>query len=192
MKEEPQKNAPENGKEESRNSSAQKSGMGVFLYIVLLVSAALLLMGLSSMIHQRNNTEVLGKLQSSVSDLQRVQNFQEKVIELQDTCRTLEEQLNQARSDQSSAASLAEESRRRLEAMERLYLIEAQYAEGFYQSCQTSVDAFEADGLPQELPSAAPAEGVLSPLDRYRQIREAVAARLAEILNAPPMEEDAD
>ena len=185
MKEEPQKNATGNGKEET-----QKSGMGVFLYIVLLVSAALLLMGLSSMIHQRNNTEVLGRLQSSVSDLQRVQNFQEKVIELQDTCRTLEEQLNQARSDQLSAASLAEESRRRLEAMERLYLIEAQYGEGFYQSCQARVEAFEADGLPQELPSASPAEGVLSPLDRYRQIREAVAARLAEILNAPPMDED--
>ena len=95
----------------------QKGSMSVFLYILILFSAALLLMCLSSLIHQRNNTEVLGELQNSVSVMQEVQNLQDKIITLQDLRDELEEQLEQAQAGQSDAEAQADAERKTVEAL---------------------------------------------------------------------------
>ncbi|MBQ9493875.1 MAG: hypothetical protein IJR54_09130 [Oscillibacter sp.] len=173
---------------EQKAALAQKSNMSVFLYILLLFSAALLLMGLSSLIHQRNNTEALGKLQSSVSVMQEVQNLQDKIIVLQESRQTLEEQLKQARNDQQEALERTEREHRQAEAMRQLYVIQAQYQAGRYQACQASVEAFESAGLSDSLPSESADSNVISPLDCYRQLQEAVPARIAEASRTPPDE----
>lgn len=157
---------------------ASKGGMSVFVYILLLFSAALLLMCLSSLIHQRNNTEALGKLQNSVSVMQEVQNLQDKIITLQDARRDLEEQLKQAQAAQSEAEAQADAERKTVEALERLYMMEAQYQEGRYRACQGSIEAFAASGLLDSLPTESPGGGVVSPLERYRQLQDATFARL--------------
>ena len=54
----------------------------VVVYIMILFIVAFLLMALSFLMHQRSNTEALGKLQSSVSAMQEVQVVQDKVIQL--------------------------------------------------------------------------------------------------------------
>ena len=167
-------------------SAERKGGNSVFVYILLLFSAALLLMCLSSLIHQRNNTEALGKLQNSVSVMQEVQNLQEKIIGLQDAQRDLETRLEETEGERDEALTQAEAERRQAEALRRLYAIEAQYQTGQYRACQASVDAFEADGMAKNLPSESPADGVISPLDRYRQIQEAAPVRIAEASQPQP------
>ncbi len=171
---------PETARNEETSGAAPKGNMSVFLYILLLFSAALLLMCLSSLIHQRNNTEALGKLQSSVSVMQEVQNLQEKIIALQEERRTLEEQLEEARAGEREASEQTAAARRETEAMRRLYLMREQYREGRYRACQATMQAFEAEGLSDSLSGESPGNGVISPLDYYRQLQEAVPARIAE------------
>ena len=166
-------------------SGVQRGSTSVFLYISLLFSAALLLMGLSSLIHQRNNTEALGKLQSSVSVMREAQNLQGRIIALQDAQRELEERLKNAQNDWSNAVAQAEAERKRVDALERLYVMDAQYQAGDYAACQGNIDEFEAKGLAEILSSESPASGVVSPLERYRQIREAVPVRIAEASQPP-------
>ena len=177
----------EQKKEEVEEQQTPKGNMSVFVYILLLFSAALLLMCLSSLIHQRNNTEALGKLQDSVSVMQEVQNLQDKIIVLQEERRTLEDelgaledQLEEARAFGDLSEEQTEQARRQSEAMRRLYLIQAQYQEGRYRACQASIEAFEAAGLADSLPKESPGDGVISPLDCYRQLQEAAPARIAE------------
>ena len=171
-------------------SAAQKGNTSVFLYILLLFSAALLLMCLSSLIHQRNNTEALGKLQSSVSVMREVQNLQDKIIGLQDAQRELEERLKHAQSDWSDAVARAETERKRADALQRLYVIETQYQTGNYEACQAGIDGFEASGLTGNLPSESPADGVIAPSERYRQIQEATLSHIAEASQPPTAPEN--
>ena len=170
--------------------AAQNGNMSVFVYILLLFSAALLLMCLSSLIHQRNNTEALGKLQSSVSVMQEVQNLQDKIIGLQDAQRALEERLKNAQSDWSEAVARAEAERKQAEALRHLYVIEAQYQAGDYEACQASVSEFEASGLTGNLPSESPANGVIAPSERYQQIQESMLAHIAEASQPPDAPEN--
>ena len=175
---------------EQKTSALQKGNMSVFLYILLLFSAAMLLMCLSSLIHQRNNTEALGELQSSVSVMREVQNLQEKIIDLQEARQTLQNQLKEARTEQEEASGRAEAEHRRAEALRRLYLIQMQYQAGLYRACEASIEAFEAEGLSDSLPTESPGNGVISPLDCYRQLQEAVPARIAEASATPPVTEN--
>ena len=180
MRNEEPKQDPETASVEKPDSASapSKGSMSVFLYILILFSAALLLMCLSSLIHQRNNTEVLGELQNSVSVMQEVQNLQDKIITLQDARRDLETQLEQAQEAQSEAEAQTEAERKTVEALERLYMMEAQYQEGRYRACQGSIEAFAASGLLEYLPKESPGGGVVSPLERYRQLQDATFARL--------------
>ncbi|MBR4211007.1 MAG: hypothetical protein IKR84_01285 [Oscillibacter sp.] len=175
---------PGTAQNEEKSEGTPKGNMSVFLYILLLFSAALLLMCLSSLIHQRNNTEALGKLQSSVSVMQEVQNLQEKIIALQEERRALEEELEEARAGEREASAQTAEARRQADAMRRLYLMQEQYREGRYRACQATMQAFEAEGLSDSLPDESPGNGVIPPLDYYRQLQEAVPARIAETAQA--------
>ena len=76
---EPEALKPETPKKE--NSTGSKP---VIIYIMILFIAAFLLMALSFLMHQRSNTEALGDLQNSVSAMQEVQSYQDKIIELQE------------------------------------------------------------------------------------------------------------
>ena len=51
----------------------------VTVYILILFLAAFLLMALSLMMHQRSNTETLGKIQSDLSVMQDIQAAQEQL-----------------------------------------------------------------------------------------------------------------
>ena len=174
--------------EKPETPSASKRSMSVFVYILILFSAALLLMCLSSLIHQRNNTEALGKLQSSVSVMQEVQNLQDKIITLQEARDELKTQLEQAQRAQSETSAELDAARKRVEALERLYIMEAQYQEGRYRACQGSIEAFAASGLADSLPTESPGGGAVSPLERYNQLQEATFARLHPPTVEPPPE----
>ena len=177
-----------------KKSKAETGGKPVMIYILLLFGAALLLMGLSSLMHQRNNQQVLGELRADLSDLRKAQDLQNNIIELQKARQESEDQLKEAQKNLNTIVSQTQEDRNRSEALQYLYLLMMETQMEHYQSCQTLIQEMENRGLEKSLPaetigSAGLAAGVASPLDRYYQIKETIAARIAEGL--PPQTVDA-
>lgn len=155
----------------------------VVVYIMILFIAAFLLMALSFFMHQRSNTEALGELQHSVSAMQEVQVSQEKIIKLQEEVADLQEKLSdlQAQAEEDAAASeeLAQERdalERRSNALLALYQLQQEYAARDYAACKTLIANLEA-GLADALPQEELSGGVVSPAQRYQELKAAVEAR---------------
>ena len=156
----------------------------VIIYIMILFIAAFLLMALSFLMHQRSNTEALGDLRNSVSAMQEVQSYQDKVIELQEELAAAEDALEeQEKTSQETLAAKQEELTQQskvLEAMTDLYRLQQSYSNKDYEGCQAMIQQMEASGsvkyLPREITGDA---GVTAPYVRFSQFKEAVAAILA-------------
>jgi len=159
----------------------------VVVYIMILFIAAFLLMALSFLMHQRTNSEALGELRNSVTAMQEVQAFQEKIIDLQEQMDQLQEEVQSLQSevdsqkkDKELLLNNLENREKELEALLYFYTLQQQYLTKSYEGCQTTIDTMEAAGLDDALPDVAAAEEVISPTERYYQLKDAVAARLAE------------
>ena len=155
----------------------------VVIYIMILFIVAFLLMALSFFMHQRSNSEVLGELQDSVSAMQEVQATQEQIIALQEEIASLEEEnadlQEQLESETASSGSLLAERdalERQYNAMLTLYHLQQLYAARNYESCRDLITDFET-GLADSLPQDALDGDVVSPAQRYQQLKEAVEAR---------------
>ncbi len=156
----------------------------VIIYIMILFIAAFLLMALSFLMHQRSNTEALGNLQNSVTAMQEVQSYQDKVIELQEELAAAEDALEeQEKTSQEALAAKEEElaqQARVLEAMTDLYRLQQAYSNRDYESCQTIIQQMEASGSVNYLPKEIAGDtGVTAPYQRFTQFKEAVTAILA-------------
>ena len=158
----------------------------VIIYIMILFIAAFLLMALSSLMHQRSNTEVLGKLQNSVTAMQEVQALQDKIIELQEDMADLEDDmadkdkaLEKAQSDaQKQQATYVAElgaAEKETEAMLELYTLQQQFSAGDYDACMQTMQFMETQGLVALLPTED--DAVTPPAQRYEQLKEAVLNR---------------
>lgn len=164
-----------------------RSKKPVVMYIMILFTAAFLLMALSFLMHQRSNTEALGKLQNSVTAMQEVQAFQEKIIDLQEQMTDLQEELDALHDEVNSQDAENEAleqslraSQKEIDALVHFYTLQQQYLTKSYEGCQATIDTMEAAGLDDALPNVAAAEEVISPAERYYQLKDAVAARLTE------------
>ena len=175
--EEPAAPAP---KEESRSKKP------VVMYIMILFIAAFLLMALSFLMHQRSNTEVLGKLQNSVTAMQEVQSLQDRIIELQeelsdmeDTLTAKEKDLEKAQADaqkrQATYVSDLSAAEKETEAMLELYTLQQQFSAGNYDACMETMQFMETQGLTALLPTED--DTVTPPAQRYEQLKEAVLNR---------------
>ena len=175
--EEPAAPAP---KEESRSKKP------VVMYIMILFIAAFLLMALSFLMHQRSNTEVLGKLQNSVTAMQEVQTLQDRIIELQeelsdmeDTLTAKEKDLEKAQADaqkrQATYVSDLSAAEKETEAMLELYTLQQQFSAGDYDACMETMQFMETQGLTALLPTED--DAVTPPAQRYEQLKEAVLNR---------------
>ena len=158
----------------------------VIVYILILFIAAFLLMALSFFMHQRSNTEALGALQNSVSAMQEVQATQENVIELQEELAKAQEEQEKLEEKLESeseiaAANLTERDtlERRANALLALYQLQQLYSAKDYEACENLISDFET-GLADSLPKEALENGVVSPAERYQQLKEAVEAKLAK------------
>ena len=155
----------------------------VVIYIMILFIVAFLLMALSFLMHQRSNSEVLGELQDSVNAMQEVQATQEKIIELQEEIASLEDEnaalQEELESETASSGSLLVERdtlERQYSAMLTLYQLQQLYAARDYEGCQDLITDFET-GLADSLPQDALDGGVVSPAQRYQELKAAVEAR---------------
>ena len=163
--------------------TASKSGSGggkkpVIVYIMILFIAAFLLMALSFFMHQRSNTEALGKLQDSVTGFQRAQ---EKNLELTEELKRLEDTLEKCNeqletTDKQLGDALAAQTALQEEnaALLQLYTLMQQYANGQYDACRQTIALMEQACQPARLPSDAGTDGVTSPAQRYQQLKDAV------------------
>ena len=159
----------------------------VVVYIMILFIVAFLLMALSFLMHQRSNSEALGELRNSVTAMQEVQAFQEKIIDLQDQMNdlqkeveTLQSEVDQQQTENQQLLSHLEAREKEIEALVYFYTLQQQYLTKSYEGCQATIEAMEAAGLHDALPQTAAAEEVISPAERFYQLKDAVTARLAE------------
>ena len=159
----------------------------VVVYIMILFIVAFLLMALSFLMHQRSNSEALGELRNSVTAMQEVQAFQEKIIDLQEQMDDLQEEVESLQSEVDNQKAnndlllnSLEAREKELEALVYFYTLQQQYLTRSYEGCQTTIETMEAAGLDDALPDVAAADDVISPAERYYQLKDAVTARLAE------------
>jgi len=180
----------------SPDPGPDRSKRPVLFYILILLAAALLLMGLSFLMHQRTNTLALGELQKSVSAMQEVQASQEKIIALQDELSNAEKELDDlqsARNDDAAKNAKTLEAQKEAtlraeqtaEALEALYTLQQQWLLQRYDDCRVILQDMADRGLVDYLPADSPRTGVTPPAVRYRQFEEAL-----EKLLAPENEEE--
>lgn len=154
----------------------------VFLYILILFTVAFALILVSFIMHQRSNQQVLGELQNSVNVIEQLQDALDENAQLQkelnDTQKELEKAqaaLEKAQSDDETGADAAAGQA----AMELLYTLQQEYSAGRYDRCQAVIAELEA-GAKADLPTESVNEVVVSPAQRYGQLKAAVEAKLAE------------
>ncbi len=156
----------------------------VIIYILILFLAAFLLIFLSLLAHQRSNTEALGKLQTSVSAMQEIQ---EQVIALQEELAQARQDLSSAEADHEAQTNLLhkdlQEERLKLDAMTSLYLLMESYDTEAYESCERIIAIMEESGQAAALPTENIGDSTLyppscaAPAERYQALKEAVETR---------------
>lgn len=162
---------------------AEKSKRPVIVYIMILFIAAFLLMALSFLMHQRSNTEALGKLQNSMTAMQEVQATQEKNIELQDQLADVQDELEKttkAYEGQLNALlqDLAQQEQEE-NALLDLYRLQQAYSNKDYELCQSIITEMETSGSAALLPNTVSADDTVTPpSERFGQFKDAVTAIL--------------
>lgn len=171
----------EGGPAEPLGEASPKGKKPVVVYIMILFIAAFLLMAWSFASHQRSNTEALGRLQSSVGAMQEVQELQDQIIQLQKELSAAEKRVEELESEAEDQQSAQETRDRQLEAMELLYALQQRYSAQNYEACREIIGRLETDSLWGALnDNQGSPDNVTSPAERYRQLKEATEARLAE------------
>lgn len=161
---------------EPAEETAGKGKKPVVIYIMILFIAAFLLMAWSFASHQRSNTEALGRLQSSVTAMQEMQDLQDQVIALQKELAEVRKAMDALEEAASARQNEMDALEQQAAAMQRLYILQQQYASGNYEACRQTIALFEQQGYANLLPR--PDDGsVTPPAERYQQLKEAVEAR---------------
>ena len=156
-------------------AAGTKGNKSVVVYIMVLFIAAFLLMAWSFFTHQRSNTEALGRIQSSVSVMQEVQELQEQVIQLQTELAEAKEAADvfedANETSRNQASHLEYTLERTKEAMEWFWQLNEAYLKENFELCETMLAADEN--------VESPMEEYLTPLaaDRYQEIKELMEAQ---------------
>ena len=154
---------------EGKKKSPRRLGGG---FAAVLLGAVLLILGINSHIHQRNNAEALDRLQSNMTAMQERQSNQEQIAALQAAQTELQRQLEEAKDNLEGQDEIAQAQQEMSQALLYLYVIESEYELGLYEDCQEAVEQFEKSGRVEKLPAAAPNQAVASPAQRYQQLKE--------------------
>lgn len=145
----------------------------VIVYIMILFIVAFLLMAFSFFTHQRSNEQVLGTLQSSVSTLQDLQKSQDEIVRLQDELDAANQQIKDLETHLIEQGAVQADADAAVDALLSLHILQQQYAAADYDGCKQTIQAMEDRGASDFLPQED-AGGVISPAQRYQQLKEAV------------------
>ncbi len=165
----------------------------VVVYIMVLFIAAFLLMAWSFASHQRSNTEAIGRLQSSVSAMQGVQ---ERVVSLEKELGAAQDTIRELERGTDLRDSELDAYRRQYQALANLYSLERLYRQENLEGCRKVIDRMEAEDLvvclSDNLPLSERELGLtVSPWERYQQLKEAVEAQETGAKEAEAKETDA-
>ena len=140
--------------------------LSVMNYLTILFAAAFLLLLLSYLMQQRTNSETIEGLKQSVSAMQSIDSLQKEKEGLESQVALLEEQVAHLEGQVS-----AEDQAHAAEAMDWFWRIQRELSRGRYGSARSLVEAFQATGLEDCLPTDHPAdpEGP-SPAEQYQEI----------------------
>lgn len=160
----------------------------VVVYIMVLFIVAFLLMAWSFASHQRSNTEAIGRLQSSVTAMQGVQ---DRVLSLEKELEATQDKLQEQERKTDLREYELEASSRHYQALEGLYSLERLYRQENLENCRKVIDDMERDGLVvclnDSISDSEKEHGItVSVRERYYQLKEAVEAREAEAEDAEP------
>ena len=163
----------------------------VVVYIMVLFIVAFLLMAWSFASHQRSNTEAIGRLQSSVTAMQGVQ---DRVLNLEKELEAAQDKLQEQERKADLREYELEASSRHSQALTGLYSLERLYRQENLESCRKVIDYMEGNDLvvclSENISDSEKELGItVSVRERYHQLKEAVEAREAEAAEAP---EEAD
>lgn len=170
------------GPTKPEEESAPTGKKPVVIYIMVLFIAAFLLMAWSFASHQRSNSEAIGRLQSSVTAMQGVQ---DRMLGLQDELEAARGNLQELERQLELRDSELEAGNRQYTALARLYDLERLYRQENLESCRKIIDSMEAEDLVVCLSDNLPLSGhelglAVSNRERYYQLKEAVETREAE------------
>ena len=153
------------------------------MYIMLMFIAALLLMMLSMLMHQRTTAEGIGELQHSFSAMADMQAHQEKVIQLQDELDSAKDVIIDL---EDQLVQISEESDQRIAALEDasdallyLYRLQNAWLKEDLELCRITIQTMETLELSGVL-STRKEHTLPSPAETYAAIKADVEARLAE------------
>lgn len=177
----------EGGSVEPEENLTPKGKKPVVVYIMVLFIAAFLLMVWSFASHQRSNTEAIGKLQSSVTAMQGVQ---DRMLTLQDELEAAQAKTGELERQAELRDSEMAAYNRQYTALANLYSLERLYRQENLESCRKVIERMEAEDLvvclSDSLSDSDRELGLtVSSRERYQQLKEAVEAREAETAEAP-------
>ena len=175
---------PEQHKEEEKTPSRPAhSGRPVILYIIVMFIAALMLMMLSMLMHQRTTAEGIGDLQHSFSAMADMQAHQEKIIALQDeldaakdVIKDLEDQLSEIGEEKDALIAALEDG---ADALLYLYRLQNAWLKEDLELCRTTIQTMETLDLTSAL-STRKEHTLPSPAETYAAIKADVEAQLAQ------------
>lgn len=141
-------------------------------YLVILFSAAFLLLLLSYFMQQRySDQQVIDGLQQNMSAMQTAQNVIERNKALMDENLSLRG-INELLEDQvQSAVAKDELQEKTILALDYLWRIEREYFQGRYSSARVLIREFEQAGLEDHLPEEAISDpDYRTPAQQYKSI----------------------
>ena len=175
----------------NREECPSKRGRGpkrnpLLWYLVILFAVAFLLLLLSYFMQMRNNAETINGLKdTSISAVQTLDNLiasRDKLLaqvdELEDQHKQLEEENAALEEALSQATAQGETLERQVQALDYLRRIQSFYTSGSYRSARMVIEAFQAAGLEDALPTEGAYQNdsgsVPSPADEYKAIYDAL------------------
>lgn len=155
-----------------KQSGTKKDRPHLLSYLVILFSAAFLLLLMSYFMQQRHtDQQVIDGLQQNMSAMQTTQNVIERNKALLDENEALRRQNDELEEQAATLTEQQELQKKNILALDFLWRIEREYFQGRYSAARELIRAFEAAGLDAHLPEEPISDpDYRSPMQQYKSI----------------------
>ena len=152
--------------------TSKKERPHLLSYLVILFSAAFLLLLMSYFMRQRrSDQQVIDGLQQNMSAMQTTQNVIERNKALLDENEALRQQNDVLEAQSAKLTEQQEQQTQTILALDYLWRIEREYFQGRYSAARELIRTFEEAGLEAYLPEEPVADpDYRSPMQQYKSI----------------------
>lgn len=165
----PEEKAPQ----QPQNPAPKKERPHLLSYLVILFSAAFLLLVMSYFMQQRHSDQQVidGLQQNNMSAMKTTQNAIERNRVLMEENEALKDQLAALEEQSQSLEAQGVEQKNTILALDWLWRIEREYFRGRYSSARALIEDFEEAGLEAYLPDEALVDpDYRTPAQQYKSI----------------------